>query len=167
MTVTFHYTHYSVNRSNISQDMYEQNLMSLSLSPKIKHFVDSVVCVCACAEIKAMPDLNLESDMKLDKLESFLGKLNNKSESFTDMSINGACLHVGMEADSYKWYQTIFYKSNIWHGAVGFPFRSCCKTVLFKYWEPGKRWSFHSDVSEWACVTIWSIFIPCRSACYL
>lgn len=128
--------------------MYEQNLMSLSLSPKIKHFVDSVVCVCACAEIKAMPDLNLESDMKLDKLESFLGKLNNKSESFTDMSINGACLHVGMEADSYKWYQTIFYKSNIWHGAVGFPFRSCCKTVLFKYWEPGKRWSFHSDVSE-------------------
>ncbi|KAI3355058.1 hypothetical protein L3Q82_017934, partial [Scortum barcoo] len=29
-------------------------------------------------EIKAIPDLNLESDMKLDKLESFLGKLNSK-----------------------------------------------------------------------------------------
>lgn len=86
--------------------MYEQNLMLLSFSPKIKHFVGSVVCVCvcACAEIKAMPDLNLESDMKLDKLESFLGKLNNKSESFTDTSINGACLHVRMEADSCRNY---------------------------------------------------------------
>ncbi|GLD54983.1 supervillin, partial [Lates japonicus] len=29
-------------------------------------------------EIKAIPDLNLESDRKLDKLESFLGKLNSK-----------------------------------------------------------------------------------------
>ncbi|XP_019108443.1 supervillin a isoform X16 [Larimichthys crocea] len=29
-------------------------------------------------EIKAVPDLNLESDLKLDKLESFLGKLNSK-----------------------------------------------------------------------------------------
>lgn len=33
------------------------------------------------AEIKAVPDLNLESDRKLDKLESFLGKLNSKGES--------------------------------------------------------------------------------------
>ncbi|KAK5850017.1 hypothetical protein PBY51_014303 [Eleginops maclovinus] len=30
-------------------------------------------------EIKAVPDLNLESDLKLDKLESFLGKLNSKA----------------------------------------------------------------------------------------
>ncbi|XP_078018675.1 supervillin a isoform X20 [Epinephelus lanceolatus] len=29
-------------------------------------------------EIKAVPELNLESDLKLDKLESFLGKLNSK-----------------------------------------------------------------------------------------
>ncbi|XP_078794703.1 supervillin a isoform X30 [Oryzias latipes] len=29
-------------------------------------------------EIKAMPDLNLESDLRLDKLESFLGRLNSK-----------------------------------------------------------------------------------------
>lgn len=28
-----------------------------------------------------MPDLNMESDMKLDKLESFLGKLNSKGQS--------------------------------------------------------------------------------------
>lgn len=39
------------------------------------------VCACGCAEIKAMPDLNLESDMKLDKLESFIGKLNSKGQS--------------------------------------------------------------------------------------
>lgn len=29
-------------------------------------------------EIEARPDMQLESDMKLDKLESFLGRLNNK-----------------------------------------------------------------------------------------
>uniref|UniRef100_A0A665VAJ2 Supervillin a n=1 Tax=Echeneis naucrates TaxID=173247 RepID=A0A665VAJ2_ECHNA len=33
--------------------------------------------------IKAIPDLNLESDTKLDKLESFLGKLNSKGQSST------------------------------------------------------------------------------------
>lgn len=30
------------------------------------------------SEIEARPDMQLESDMKLDKLESFLGRLNNK-----------------------------------------------------------------------------------------
>ncbi|XP_076744043.1 supervillin a isoform X11 [Maylandia zebra] len=38
-------------------------------------------------EIKAMPDLNLESDMKLDKLESFLGKLNNKMSGLPEATI--------------------------------------------------------------------------------
>lgn len=41
----------------------------------------ALTAVCVCAEIKAVPDLNLESDMKLDKLESFLGKLNSKGQS--------------------------------------------------------------------------------------
>uniref|UniRef100_A0AAX7U468 HP domain-containing protein n=1 Tax=Astatotilapia calliptera TaxID=8154 RepID=A0AAX7U468_ASTCA len=40
-----------------------------------------------CAQIKAMPDLNLESDMKLDKLESFLGKLNNKMSGLPEATI--------------------------------------------------------------------------------
>uniref|UniRef100_A0AAX7VDD3 HP domain-containing protein n=1 Tax=Astatotilapia calliptera TaxID=8154 RepID=A0AAX7VDD3_ASTCA len=35
----------------------------------------------------AMPDLNLESDMKLDKLESFLGKLNNKMSGLPEATI--------------------------------------------------------------------------------
>uniref|UniRef100_A0A668VM72 HP domain-containing protein n=1 Tax=Oreochromis aureus TaxID=47969 RepID=A0A668VM72_OREAU len=38
-------------------------------------------------EIKAMPDLNLESDRKLDKLESFLGKLNNKMSGLPEATI--------------------------------------------------------------------------------
>ncbi|CAJ1081921.1 supervillin a isoform X5 [Xyrichtys novacula] len=38
-------------------------------------------------EIKAIPDLNLESDMKLDKLESFLGKLNNKVPGLPEATI--------------------------------------------------------------------------------
>uniref|UniRef100_A0A3B4B3F6 HP domain-containing protein n=1 Tax=Periophthalmus magnuspinnatus TaxID=409849 RepID=A0A3B4B3F6_9GOBI len=36
------------------------------------------VCVFLWTEIKAAPDLHLETDEKLDKLENFLGKLNNK-----------------------------------------------------------------------------------------
>uniref|UniRef100_A0A7N6AUM3 HP domain-containing protein n=1 Tax=Anabas testudineus TaxID=64144 RepID=A0A7N6AUM3_ANATE len=38
-------------------------------------------------EIKAMPDLNLESDWKLDKLESFLGKLNSKVSGLPEATI--------------------------------------------------------------------------------
>ncbi|XP_070784604.1 supervillin a [Enoplosus armatus] len=38
-------------------------------------------------EIKAVPDLNLESDMKLDKLESFLGKLNSKVSGLPEATI--------------------------------------------------------------------------------
>ncbi|XP_036934826.1 supervillin a isoform X5 [Acanthopagrus latus] len=38
-------------------------------------------------EIKAVPDLNLESDLKLDKLESFLGKLNSKVSGLPEATI--------------------------------------------------------------------------------
>lgn len=46
--------------------------------------------MCGCAEIKAIPDLNLESDMKLDKLESFLGKLNSKGQSCAERCLEGS-----------------------------------------------------------------------------
>nr|XP_019943114.1 PREDICTED: supervillin isoform X5 [Paralichthys olivaceus] len=39
-------------------------------------------------EIKAVPDLNLESDRKLDKLESFLGKLNSKVSGLPEATIS-------------------------------------------------------------------------------
>ncbi|KAM9839521.1 supervillin a [Aulostomus maculatus] len=38
-------------------------------------------------EIKAVPDLNLESDRKLDKLESFLGKINSKVSGLPDVTV--------------------------------------------------------------------------------
>ncbi|XP_024910221.1 supervillin a isoform X10 [Cynoglossus semilaevis] len=38
-------------------------------------------------EIKAIPDLNLESDKKLDQLESFLGKLNSKGSGLPEATI--------------------------------------------------------------------------------
>uniref|UniRef100_A0A671YBT3 Supervillin a n=1 Tax=Sparus aurata TaxID=8175 RepID=A0A671YBT3_SPAAU len=41
----------------------------------------------ASLEIKAVPDLNLESDLKLDKLESFLGKLNSKVSGLPEATI--------------------------------------------------------------------------------
>lgn len=42
----------------------------------IKTFMYGIVCVKPA--IKAVPDVNMESDLKLDQLESFLGKLNSK-----------------------------------------------------------------------------------------
>ncbi|XP_056220248.1 supervillin a isoform X5 [Seriola aureovittata] len=47
-------------------------------SPAISKPQEDMEEVSDTEEIKAIPDLNLESDMKLDKLESFLGKLNSK-----------------------------------------------------------------------------------------
>ncbi|XP_053715034.1 supervillin a isoform X2 [Synchiropus splendidus] len=38
-------------------------------------------------EIRAVPDLNLESDTKLDKLESFLGKINSKVSGLPEATI--------------------------------------------------------------------------------
>lgn len=46
-------------------------------------------CALVPAEIKAMPDLNLESDLRLDKLESFLGRLNSKGEGVTEGNPTG------------------------------------------------------------------------------
>ena len=34
--------------------------------------------VSACLDIEARPDMQLESDLKLDRLETFLRRLNNK-----------------------------------------------------------------------------------------
>uniref|UniRef100_A0AAQ5ZEW1 HP domain-containing protein n=1 Tax=Amphiprion ocellaris TaxID=80972 RepID=A0AAQ5ZEW1_AMPOC len=45
------------------------------------------VYVLVCAEIKAVSDLNLESDQKLDKLESFLGKINSKVPGLPEATI--------------------------------------------------------------------------------
>ena len=39
------------------------------------------VCLSVSTEIKALADMDFESDGKLDKLESFLGKINNKGQS--------------------------------------------------------------------------------------
>ena len=37
--------------------------------------------VCLKPVVKAVPDLDMESDVKLEQLESFLGKLNGKGQS--------------------------------------------------------------------------------------
>uniref|UniRef100_A0A673WIE0 Supervillin a n=1 Tax=Salmo trutta TaxID=8032 RepID=A0A673WIE0_SALTR len=45
------------------------------------------VLLCCFAEIEAKPDMNLESDRKLDKLESFLGRLNSKVGGLRESTI--------------------------------------------------------------------------------
>lgn len=41
-------------------------------------FKKIILFILFCLEIEARPDMQLESDMKLDRLETFLGRLNNK-----------------------------------------------------------------------------------------
>lgn len=45
-----------------------------------------VLTVCLKTVIQAVSDLTMESDLKLDQLETFLGKLNNKGQSFQNMT---------------------------------------------------------------------------------
>ncbi|XP_077480245.1 supervillin a [Stigmatopora argus] len=53
-------------------------MQSLSSSPSPKSKNSSIAVSKPQEEIKAIADLNLESDRKLEKLESFLGKINSK-----------------------------------------------------------------------------------------
>ncbi|XP_073533702.1 supervillin isoform X3 [Phyllobates terribilis] len=54
----------------------------LALKPKSINFVTK-----PSEEIEAKPDMNLESDRKLDKLESFLGRLHNKVGGLQDTTL--------------------------------------------------------------------------------
>ncbi|XP_076617469.1 supervillin a isoform X1 [Chaetodon auriga] len=58
-----------------------------SSSPAISKPLEDMEEMSDNEEIKAVPDLNLESDMKLDKLESFLGKLNSKVSGLPEATI--------------------------------------------------------------------------------
>uniref|UniRef100_A0A8C7KGL8 Supervillin a n=1 Tax=Oncorhynchus kisutch TaxID=8019 RepID=A0A8C7KGL8_ONCKI len=49
--------------------------------------IHRVTLVCCFAEIEAKPDMNLESDRKLDKLDSFLSKLNSKVGGLQESTI--------------------------------------------------------------------------------
>uniref|UniRef100_A0A8C3UU30 Supervillin n=1 Tax=Catharus ustulatus TaxID=91951 RepID=A0A8C3UU30_CATUS len=65
-------------------------------------------------EIEARPDMQLESDMKLDKLESFLGRLNNKVAGMqeTVLTVTGRSVKEVMKLDDdetfSKFYQLLF-----------------------------------------------------------
>ncbi|XP_074756142.1 supervillin isoform X4 [Athene noctua] len=69
-------------------------------------------------EIEARPDMKLESDMKLDKLESFLGRLNNKVAGMqeTVLTVTGKSVKEVMKLDDdetfSKFYRHVDFPSS-------------------------------------------------------
>ncbi|XP_074049182.1 supervillin isoform X15 [Macrotis lagotis] len=63
-------------------------------------------------DIEAKPDMHLESDLKLDRLESFLGRLNNKVGGMqeTILTVTGKTVKEVMKLDDYETFSK-FYRS--------------------------------------------------------
>ncbi|XP_053803299.1 supervillin isoform X1 [Vidua chalybeata] len=61
-------------------------------------------------EIEARPDMQLESDMKLDKLESFLGRLNNKVSGMqeTVLTVTGRSVKEVMKLDDDETFSKFY-----------------------------------------------------------
>ncbi|KAL7373766.1 hypothetical protein ABVT39_014359 [Epinephelus coioides] len=69
-------TQFTVAARMVKKGLASPAALQSAVSSKPK--ISSVAISKPQEEIKAVPELNLESDLKLDKLESFLGKLNSK-----------------------------------------------------------------------------------------
>ncbi|XP_013907216.1 PREDICTED: supervillin isoform X3 [Thamnophis sirtalis] len=61
-------------------------------------------------EIEARPDMQLESDMKLDKLETFLGRLNNKVAGMQDtvLTVTGKSVKEVMKLDDEETFSKFY-----------------------------------------------------------
>ncbi|XP_051267287.1 LOW QUALITY PROTEIN: supervillin a [Dicentrarchus labrax] len=78
-------TQFTVAARMVKKGLASPSTLQSSVSSKPKN--SSPAISKPQEEIKAVPDLNLESDMKLDKLESFLGKLNSKVSGLPEATI--------------------------------------------------------------------------------
>uniref|UniRef100_A0A8C2X6P3 Supervillin a n=1 Tax=Cyclopterus lumpus TaxID=8103 RepID=A0A8C2X6P3_CYCLU len=78
-------TQFTVAARMVKKGLASPSALQSQVSSKAKN--SSLAISKPQEEIKAVPDLNLESDMKLDKLESFLGKLNSKVSLLQEATI--------------------------------------------------------------------------------
>ncbi|XP_073344609.1 supervillin a isoform X2 [Pagrus major] len=78
-------TQFTVAARMVKKGLASPTALQSPSSPKPKN--SSLAISKPQEEIKAVPDLNLESDLKLDKLESFLGKLNSKVSGLPEATI--------------------------------------------------------------------------------
>uniref|UniRef100_UPI0037E91AF4 supervillin a isoform X3 n=1 Tax=Semicossyphus pulcher TaxID=241346 RepID=UPI0037E91AF4 len=78
-------TQFTVAARMVKKGLTSTSALQSPASPKHKN--SSPAISKPQEEIKAIADLNLESDMKLDKLESFLGKLNSKVSGLPEATI--------------------------------------------------------------------------------
>uniref|UniRef100_A0A8C7KP34 Supervillin n=1 Tax=Oncorhynchus kisutch TaxID=8019 RepID=A0A8C7KP34_ONCKI len=71
-------TQYTVAARMVKKGLAASSAISPILSPVSTKLKSNVPVIKAQEEIEARPEMNLESDKKLDKLETFLGRLNSK-----------------------------------------------------------------------------------------
>ncbi|KAM8967520.1 supervillin [Pelodytes ibericus] len=88
-------------------------------------------------EIEARPDLNLESDRKLDKLESFLGKLHNRVGGIHDttLSVTSKSVKEVMKLDDDETFSRFYRPLEIPSNIVPFDFNEDFD-LLFSSEEP-------------------------------
>ncbi|XP_041421763.1 supervillin isoform X4 [Xenopus laevis] len=88
-------------------------------------------------EIEARPDMNLESDRKLDKLESFLGKLHNKVGGLqeTTLSVTGRSVKEVMKVDDDETFGRFYRPLEFSTAQVPFDFEDDFD-LLFSSEEP-------------------------------
>ncbi|XP_059827970.1 supervillin a isoform X5 [Hypanus sabinus] len=86
--------------------------LSSHLSPKIKN--STPVISKPHEEIEVRPDLQLESDRKLDKLESFLGKLQNRIPGHQDavITVTGQSVKEVMRPDDEETFARFYRHAN-------------------------------------------------------
>ncbi|KAM6374001.1 supervillin isoform 6-T12 [Alca torda] len=99
--------------------MVKKGLASPSaLTPVASPFSNRQKSTKPLEEIEARPDMQLESDMKLDKLESFLGRLNNKVAGMqeTVLTVTGKSVKEVMKLDDdetfSKFYRHVDFPSS-------------------------------------------------------
>ncbi|XP_068200071.1 supervillin a isoform X3 [Antennarius striatus] len=78
-------TQFTVAARMVKKGLASPTTLQSSVSSKAKN--SSPAISKPQEEIKAIPDLNLESDLKLDKLESFLGRINSKASGLPEATI--------------------------------------------------------------------------------
>ncbi|KAG7487470.1 hypothetical protein MATL_G00023840 [Megalops atlanticus] len=81
-------TQFTVAGRMVKKGLAAPSVLSPALSPPSSKTKSSTPAISKPQEdIEARPDMNLESDRKLDKLESFLGKLNSKVAGLQETTV--------------------------------------------------------------------------------
>uniref|UniRef100_A0A8C7UHJ5 HP domain-containing protein n=1 Tax=Oncorhynchus mykiss TaxID=8022 RepID=A0A8C7UHJ5_ONCMY len=92
-------TQYTVAARMVKKGLAASSAISPILSPVSTKLKSNVPVIKPQEEIEARPEMNLESDKKLDKLETFLGRLNSKGLQETTLTVTEKAVKEVMRMD--------------------------------------------------------------------